>query len=60
MKVKAKKVVPPDKQSKKARRQAAAAKRGSWYGVNPVEKVDRTTKQDKLEKIYKKEVNEYK
>lgn len=54
------KFVPIEKQSKKAQRRAAAAKRGSWYGVNPVEKVDRTTKQDKLEKIYKKEVNEYK
>ena len=58
VKVKVKNVVPPEKQSKKALRRAAAAKRGSWYGVKPVEKVNTPTKQDKLDRIRKKEAKE--
>ena len=54
------KFVPLEKQSKKAQRRAATAKRGSWYGVKPVEKVVTATRKDKLEKIFKKEVSEYK
>ncbi|MBQ8604915.1 MAG: hypothetical protein IJ410_08775 [Oscillospiraceae bacterium] len=53
------KFVPLEKQSKKAQKRAAAAKRGSWYGVKPVTKVVQENKKDKLEKIKKKEVNDY-
>ena len=53
------KYVPIEKQSKKAQRRLAAAKRGSWYGVKPVEKVVRTTRKEKLEKLKKKEVDDY-
>lgn len=53
------KFVPLEKQSKKAQKQAAAAKRGSWYGVKPVTKVVQQDKKEKLEKIRKKEVEDY-
>ncbi len=51
--------VPLEKQSKKARRAAARAKRGSWYGVKPVTRVVQATRKDKLDKIKKKEVEDY-
>ena len=51
--------VPLEKQSKKSRRAAARAKRGSWYGVKPVTKVVQATRKDKLDKIKKKEVEDY-
>lgn len=53
------KFVPLEKQSKKAQKQAAAAKRGSWLGVKPVTKVVPDTKKDKLEKIRRKEADNY-
>jgi len=53
------KFVPLEKQSKKAQRRAAAAKRGSWNGVNPVTKVVPDTKKQKLEKLKKKEVEDF-
>ena len=53
------KFVPLEKQSKKAQKQAAAAKRGSWLGVKPVTKVVPDTKKDKLEKIRRQEADNY-
>ena len=53
------KFVPLSKQSKKAQKAAAAAKRGSWYGINPVTRTVQENKRDKLEKLKKKEVEDY-
>ena len=53
------KFIPLEKQSKKAQKTAAAAKRGSWQGVNPVTRVVPDTKKKKLEQIKQKEVENY-
>lgn len=55
----AKKFVPLEKQSKKARKRAARAKRAGWYGINPVTKIVMKNKRDKPEKLKKKEVDDF-
>ncbi len=53
------KFVPIEKQSKKAQKESAKAKRASWGGVKPVTKVIPHTKADKLKKLKEKEAKDH-
>ena len=57
--MKEEKFVPLEKQSKKAQRRAAAAKRGSWYGVKPVTKIVPDSRKGKLLKLKEKESRDF-
>lgn len=47
--------VPIEKMSKKAWKELAKRKRGSWLGVNPTTRIIRARKQELLEKARQKE-----
>ncbi len=57
--MKTEKFIPVEKQSKKARKEAAKAKRGSWGGIKPVTKVIPHTKAEKLKKLKEKEAKDH-